>query len=874
MKPLPIVRKLFACILWVSLPAGAIFASPWGEVAGQTSIEQRIEGYLERMTLEEKVGMLVRKDSSWTYSGCERLGIPSFTCHDGPHGVRDSRNEFSTAFPTTVARGAAFDRDLSYRLGIAEGREFRAQGWNMRLGNCVDLNRHPLYGRASESAGEDPYLCAEIGVANVQGTQKAGCIANLKHWVLNTREDPEIRKDNNAIIDERSLIEMYAYPFKEAIQRANAWSVMTAHSRVNGLRSSESPYVLTTVLRDYLGFRYFVLNDWSSVNDTLRGEGVAVADVFNAGHDLETNTTHYKRKLAAEVEDGDVSMERLDEAVGRVLRVLLLSGLVDGQTAANPADKGCSAHVELALEGARKSLVLLKNENGVLPLRKDGSIALVGPNAASLPTDGGGSPLVRPPYTVSVLEGVANVAPGTLIRTARGCDINSGDRSGFPAAVEAARSADAVVFVGGLDQTQEGESQDRKSGSVQLPGVQQELIRELAKVNDKLVVVLISGGVCALNDSIEVIDGLLYSFYGGQEAGQAVAEALFGDLNPGGKLPVTMPKTDDQLPPFTDDHTDHLVKVGYRWFDASAIEPQFAFGHGLSYTTFRYDSLRLSSKETTAEKGLVVEVDVTNTGDLTGDEVVQLYLRDLEAGLLMPKKQLKGFERVTLDPGETKTVRFAIDAEALAFWDIGRKSFFVEEGVFEVMVGGASDKLPLSAVFKITADYVVPRPEAVREVIPVADHILEAQLRARAETLLRVEAESHDDAAETPQLVKVETQEGGKAIIARNADWLCFKDIDMGSWLNFVELCLSAATSRGTIELRLDRPDGKLIGTHMIDPTGSLQTWEVVSLGTSDYRVSGIHDLYIVFRAREGKEHVPVCYLDWWEIEGQRVSLN
>jgi beta-glucosidase len=859
----------FICFVVISLlcswDSGGVFAA---------TLDERISGYLDRMTVEEKVAMLVRNDSSWDYSGCERLGIPSFTCHDGPHGVRDSQGGLSTAFPTTVALGAAFDRSLSYRMGVAQAKEFRAQGWNMRLGNCVDLNRHPLYGRASESAGEDPYLCAEIGVANVQGTQSQGCIANLKHFILNTREDPAIRKNNQAVIDERSLIEMYGYPFMEAIQRGGAWSVMTAHSRVNGLHSTDNPYVLNTVLRDYFGFRYFVLNDWSSVNDVINQKEGTVADVFNAGHDLETSTTNYKEKLLKEVQDGRVSIKRLDEAVGRVLRVLLLSGLIDGQTPANPADRGCPEHNQLCLEGARKSLVLLKNEENVLPLRKQGSIALIGPNAASLPIDAGGSARVKPMYTVSVLQGIANTAPEVLASHVRGCDINSTDRSGFAAALDAAKAADTVVFVGGLDHTQEGESQDRKSGSVQLPGVQQELIHELAKANPNMVVVIISGGICALNDCISDIDGLLYSFYGGQEAGNAIAEALFGDYNPGGKLPVTMPRSDDQLPPFTDDHYDHIVRVGYRWFDAQGIKPQYAFGHGLSYTTFEYGNLRLSAKDTTAQQGVQVQVDVTNTGDRAGDEVVQLYLGDVEAGVIMADKQLKGFERVCLNPGETKTVAFKIDGQALSFWDVNRKAFRVEAGEFLAMVGGASDNLPLTAGFTVTADDLVPRPEPAEEVILVADHVREARLRETADTLHRVEAEDLEMASGNVKTIDAEQAGEGRCIVAHDGDWMGYRNINLGSWLNFIELRLASSVASGVIELRLDGPEGPLFGTYTIEPTGGWQSWQTVNLGCSQYRVSGVHDVYLVFRAREGREKSPVCHFDWWAVEGQKLAAS
>jgi len=832
------------------------------------SIDDRISDAISRMSLDEKVNMLTRNASSWTYSGCKRLGIPEFSCHDGPHGVRDER--LSTAYPTTVARGASFDRDLSYRLGVAEGKEFRAQGWNMRLGNSVDVNRHPFYGRASESAGEDPYLCAEIGIANVLGTQSVGCIANLKHFILNTRENIAIRKNNQAVIDERSLIEIYAYPFKEAIQKGNAWSIMTAHSRVNGLHSTGNPYVLNTVLRDYFGFRYFVLNDWSSVRDIIHQKEGTIADVFNSGHDLETNTTLYKQQLADEVKKGNVSEERLNQAVGRVLRTLLVSGMVDGQTKANPADYSSNEAIALCREGAQKSLVLLKNKENILPLKKTGSIALIGPNAAVLPVDAGGSSTVNPIYTVSVLEGVTKVAPDVKINYAKGCDINSEDRTGFDAAISAAKASDVVIFIGGLDGSQEGESKDRASNSSQLPGRQQELINMLSQANSNLVTVVISGGICALNESIENIEGLLYAFYGGQESGAAIAEALFGDYNPGGKLPVTMPKTDAELPPFTDNHHNHIVKVGYRWYDSQNIEPQFAFGYGLSYTSFEYSNLRLNTDKTTPDQSIQLQVDVKNTGDRDGDEVVQLYISDLNASVFMAEKQLKGFERISLKAGEQKTVNFEINADALSFWDEKSKKFVVEKGRFKAMIGGSSDQLPLQADFVITSDYVLPDFVPSEEVIPISLEEKEAAIIANASTLLRVNSNEFDVTNRSASGAKRQENKGENYLAMYDGDWLCYKNINLGTWLNFIDMQIATSTYGGKIELRLDAPDGKLFGNYTIGSTGGYKSWETINIGCSDYRVSGTHDVYIVFNARKNRKEIPVCHFKWWEVEGRK----
>ncbi len=845
------IPSVFFCFMLAQVVAGISSAPP------AESLDARIEGYLGQMTLEEKVKMLTRNGSTWSYSGCERLGIPDFTCHDGPHGVRDSSRRPSTAFPVTAARGAAFDRDLSYRIAVAEAREFLAAGWDMRLGNCVDVNRHPLYGRASESAGEDPYLCAEIGVAGILGTQETGCIANVKHLILNTREDERFRKNNQAIIDERSLIEIYGFPFMEAVQKGNAWSMMTAHSRVNGLHSTDNPYLLNTLLRDYWGFRYFVLNDWSSVNDIINQKEGAVADVFNAGHDLETNSSNYQRHLAEEVRAGRVSMERLDEAVGRVLRVLLLSGLVDGRKPGDPRDYGASSHNTLCREAAQKSIVLLKNENNILPLPKSRTIALIGPNAAVLPIDGRGSALVNPIYTVTPLQAFSAVAPEATILYARGCDVNSDRTDGFDQALGIAAKADVVVFVGGLDASQEGESQDRSSGSSRLPGQQQALINRLAAVNSNMVVTVVSGGVCSLGECIDNIDGLLYAFYPGQEGGSALADIVFGQVNPAGRMPVTMPKSDDQLPPFGDDHRNHIIGVGYRWFDAQDLDPQFAFGFGLSYTTFDYSNIRLSATEGLADQDITFSVDVTNTGDRAGDEVVQLYLQDVEASVIMPDKQLKGFERIHLQPGETKTVEFPVSAQALSFWDVESKAFIVEAGDFVAMVGGSSDKLLLETVFRIKEHYSVPRPKPLPEVTPAPYTGPDPMDLEASAPMFRKEARDFDHAS-----AELIPHKGG--IVLKSGDWIGFDAVDLGSWLNFVEIRSGASEEGCVLELRLDGPDGRFIGSFEA-PNTSIDTTKGTNVGTSDYGAFGIHDLYIVHRD-DGDPDAAVV-VDHWEID-------
>jgi beta-glucosidase len=409
-------------------------------------------------------------------------------------------------------------------------------------------------------------------------------------------------------------------------------------------------------------------------------------------------------------------MDSMDRAVRRVLRTKVAAGLFDDYPPGNPGDVCTQEHRDLALAAAQKSIVLLENQGGILPLDRSklDSIALIGPSADVAQLDGIGSSVVEPCYGYTPRQGMKNRAPGVTITYAMGCDINSADTSGFPEALEAARNSDVVIFVGGLDGTQEGEERDRASGSVQLPGQQQPLINELAAVNPNIIVVMESGGIVALEQCIDNIKGLIYAFYPGQEGGNAIADVLFGNVNPGGKLPVTMPRSDVQLPTWDDlDFSSDLVDgFGYRRFDSLGLTPRYAFGFGLSYTSFEYGNLIVTPTTSIGGPEIIVSVDVTNTGELAGDEVLQVYLRTefaaQETSILvpMPVKQLRGFERVTLAPAQTKSVTFALGPEELSFWLDSDNSFRVEAGAYTVRVGGSSEDLPLSSTVLLSSSFL------------------------------------------------------------------------------------------------------------------------------------------------------------------------
>ena len=662
--------------------------------------EERLDRLIAQMIVAEKIDQLHGSDWMDTADNTQ-LGIPGLRTADGPHGLRGGK---STSFPVGIAMAATWDPELLGRVGIALGQEFRGRGRNQVLGPCLDITRDPRNGRSPESGGEEPYLAGRIGAALVHGIQSTQAIATAKHYAATNHQAD--RRNANHMIDARTWREFYAMPFRMAVQQGDVWSVMNAYNWINGHPSSANDELLTTMLRDEWDYAYHVISDWGSIY-------TSAAQALDAGCDLEMPHTpgKYPAELPAAVASGEVTEDTLDTAVRRVLRTKLVAGLLDAYPLGDPSDVCSQEHRELALEVAQKSIILLKNEDGILPLDENelDSIALIGPSADVPQLDGIGSSVVEPCYAYSTKQGIENRVPGITIHYAKGCDINSEDTSGFEAALDAARTSEVVVFVGGLDATQEGEEVDRVGGSVQLPGQQQELITQLAATNPNIVVVLQSGGIVALERCLDSIKGLVYAFYPGQEGGNAIADILFGNVNPSGKLPVTMPRTDDQLPAWNDlDFSGDLVDgFGYRRFDSLEQAPQYAFGYGLSYTTFEYGNLTVTPASGLDEMPVLVSVAVTNTGDITGDEVVQLYLSagfaDAQArhAIPMPVKQLRGFERVKLVPGQSETVTFTLGPEELSFWSVSDDSFRVEAGAYTVRVGGSSDELPLTGSFEI-----------------------------------------------------------------------------------------------------------------------------------------------------------------------------
>jgi beta-glucosidase len=700
--------------------------------------DQRVADLLKRMTLEEKATML--SGSGWMESApIERLGIPAIKMADGPLGVRSWAGSSAitnstgnpvkvetTSFPSGVAMAATWDTELVHREGQAIGQEVKALGRDMILGPTVNINRQPLWGRNFEGYGEDPYLAGRLGVAYIKGVQSEGVIPSVKHFAANNEEYERHRV--NATIDERTLHEIYLPAFKAAVQEADVWNVMSAYNRVNGVHCAENDYLLNQVLKKEFGFKGFVVSDWGSTYST--------AATVNAGMDLEmpggppmktwmTNPRTQAsgngdgwlvpEKVLAEVKAGHISEATIDDNVARILRVIFLSGIFDhphtgGREVDTPEQRA------VALQGATEGIVLLKNEGGLLPLNatKIHSIAVIGPNAAVARTGGGGSSLVRPKYSVAPLDGIKEKA-GEQIRVtyALGVGMEGEDAAqdtpearakALQEAVDTATKADLAIVVVGRYNKLESEGFDVKT--MDLPPGQDELIQAVEKANPHTIVVLNTGDPVTMTKWIDTTPALLDMWYGGQEGGHALAAILFGDANPSGKLPVTLPKRYEDNPaaanyPGKDLEVNYAegIYVGYRYYDTKNVEPQFPFGFGLSYTKFEYSSLVLGRGRVSNDEPIRVGFTVRNTGNRAGAEIVQLYVHEGHAKIDRPVHELKGFSRVELKPGEAKTVHFTLDRTALSYWDPTKKAWTADPGKFQIEVGASSRdirmKLPL-----------------------------------------------------------------------------------------------------------------------------------------------------------------------------------
>jgi beta-glucosidase len=658
-----------------------------------------IKQLISQMTLEEKASLCSGLDF-WHLKGIERLGIPSLMVTDGPHGLRKQAQGAdhlgiynsvpSTCFPSAAGMASSWNRELIEKVGIALGEECQAEDVAVLLGPGVNIKRAPLCGRNFEYFSEDPYLASEMAAGHVKGVQSQGVGTSLKHFAANNQEHRRMSTD--AVVDERTLREIYLASFEGVVKQSQPWTVMCSYNKVNGEYASENEYLLNEILKDEWGFEGFVVSDWGAVNK--RAEGLA------AGLELEMPSSNGigDQKIVDAVKSGKLSEEKLNKAVERLLRIIFMA--VDHKKENAVYDK--DAHHQLAREMARESMVLLKNEEAILPLKKEGTIAVIGEFAKKPRYQGGGSSHVKPTKLENIVEEIEKTAgKHTNVLYAQGYSLDSDEIDGtlIAEAKEVAAQADTVILFAGLPDRYESEGYDREH--LRMPENHSLLVEAVAEVNRNIIVVLSNGSPIEM-PWIGNVRGILEAYLGGQALGGAIADLLFGDANPSGKLAESFPKQLSDNPSFLNfpgegDKVEYKegIFVGYRYYDTKKVEPLFPFGFGLSYTAFEYSNLSISQKEIQDTETVAVSVTVKNTGDRAGKEIVQLYVKDVKSSFNRPEKELKGFEKVDLQPGEEKTVTFLLNKRAFAYYNVEMKDWHVETGEFEILVGESSQEIVL-----------------------------------------------------------------------------------------------------------------------------------------------------------------------------------
>ncbi|MBN2659085.1 MAG: glycoside hydrolase family 3 C-terminal domain-containing protein [Spirochaetales bacterium] len=670
------------------------------------NLRKKAEELCSQLTLEEKISMTAGKDP-WSTVPVDRLGIPWIWLADGPHGLRRApvTTEMgygdqlpATCFPTASALAASWDRDLLEEVGRALGRECRQQNVDVLLGPGVNIKRSPLAGRNFEYFSEDPMLSGEMGAAYIKGVQSNGVGACLKHFAANNIETR--RMHINAAVDDRTLREIYLTPFEIAVKKGNPWTVMACYNRVQGTYGTENRKLLTEILKEEWHSEALVMSDWDAVVDRVKA--------LKAGLHLQMpggKAPFSLKKIREALESGDLKEPVLDKLI-RELIYLILKIRQDKEPV---REYSPDEHHALARRIGSRCITLLKNENGILPLSPDGKlkVALLGEFAEDPRYQGNGSSEVRPTKIDTVRDILEREYSGLIELTyARGYsldDENPLSEAEFLRAVETARASDRTVIMAGLPLSYESEGIDRTH--IDLPPSHNRLIEAVADAQPHTIVVLSNGSAVAM-PWVDRVPAVLESWVLGQAGAGAIADVLFGKVNPSGKLAETFPARLEDTPAylnFPGEEGESLygerIFVGYRWYDKRARTPLFPFGHGLSYTEFSYSGLRLSSEKTTGEKPLEITLDVTNTGSMEGEEVVQIYIHDRVSTLIRPEMELKGFAKIALAPGEKRTVSFEISKRDLSFYDSLKQKWIAESGDFEIRIGSSSRDIRLKAGF-------------------------------------------------------------------------------------------------------------------------------------------------------------------------------
>ena len=718
--------------------------------------DKKIDAIIAQMSLEEKVEMLHSK-TNMSSAGVPRLGIADMNYADGPFGIREEgvpngfqsagwKLDSATYFPTGSALAATWDKEMAYLYGTGMGKEARLRGKDVILGPAVNIQRLPVGGRTYEYLSEDPALSALLSLYYTKGVQDQGTAVCIKHFAVNNQETN--RGSVDAQVDERTLREIYLKPFERAVREGGAMSVMPAYNKVNGAYCSENEHLLNEILRGEWGFKGFTVSDWGGTHSTMG----AMLHGLNV---QMTGSNYLGQPVIDSIATGALTESLVDEKVRQILRVRYAIEAIPADVA-NTQMTSQPESQKIALQVAEKSIVLLKNDGGILPLSKDiKKIAVIGQNAVLKTQSGGVGAGVKALYEITPLQGIQKRAGNAIeVVYAPGYKNFPGRRWGnAPAvtdplvataidepadpallaeAVEAAKDADVVIFFGGTNKSIETEGSDRRD--IKLPVGQEEIVSALAAANPKLVTVLISGGPTDLQQVVKCSPAIVQGWWNGTEGGTALAEVLFGDIAPSGKLPFTFPVKLEDSPAFalgnfpnadptggdlfTERYRQDMAGqqgarrgprpspeskytegslVGYRWFDTKNVPPMYAFGHGLSYVDFAYGPMNVSAKKKTVK----VTFDLTNDGSMPADEVVQLYVRRIDSKVEWPFKELKAFERVSLGAGETKSVTLEIPFDDLRYWDVDANGWVLEHGSIELLLGSASDDIRQKAQAKI-----------------------------------------------------------------------------------------------------------------------------------------------------------------------------
>ena len=696
----------------------------------KVQMEKRIEKLIKKMTLEEKVGLL-HGNSKFYVAGVERLGIPEWSLSDGPHGVRAEinrhdwayagwTNDSASYFPTGTAFAAAWNPELAYRRGEVLGEEARWRKKDVLLGPGVNIIRSPLCGRNFEYMSEDPYMNSVLAVAYIKGLQSRDVACSVKHFAVNNQETNRTTVDVEC--SERALREIYLPAFKAAVQEGGALTVMAAYNKFRGEFCAENNYLVRKILRNEWGFDGVYVTDWGAAHSTVPS--------MEAGLDLEMGTLidkyedwYYANPLIEAVKSGKVPMSLVDEKVGDVLRVMIKTNVLDPKKRFGPGSMNTKEHQQATYDAAAEAIVLLKNQNNLLPLDFSSikSLAVIGDNATRKHSNGGLSSEIKAVYEVTPLEALrAKWGDKVDIRFAQGYEklstfvegSNNGQSSGtfssktqesdalLKEAVEVARTSDVALLVCGLNHDYDTESFDRLN--MDIPYGQVELIQEVVKANPRTIVLMIAGSPLNMAAVDICSPAIVWAWFNGMEGGNALVDVLSGKVNPSGKMPFTTPVSLDQSPahalgnfPGRDLKVNYEedILVGYRWFDTKGLPVVYPFGYGLSYTTFGYSNLNTDKKTYDQADTIQATFTLTNTGDREGAEVAQLYVSDPVCSVMRPVKELKGFKKVFLKPGESRRITLDIPVSSLAFYSEAQSQFVVEPGEFILQLGASASDI-------------------------------------------------------------------------------------------------------------------------------------------------------------------------------------